>query len=90
MCGRNYVNLVIIVFFYIYICLINKFFLQKKNTKRFLFGLFIGLSDEIASAVIYFASDESAYTTGQILTISGGFGLATPIYGDLADKKIKR
>lgn len=43
LCGRNYVNLVIIVFFYIYICLINKFFLQKKNTKRFLFGLFIGL-----------------------------------------------
>ena len=62
----------------------KNFFLKHIPLKK------IGLSDEIASAVIYFASDESAYTTGQILTISGGFGLATPIYGDLADKKIKR
>lgn len=44
----------------------------------------IGLPEEIAAAVVYFASDESAYTTGQILSISGGFGLATPIYGDLS------
>lgn len=46
----------------------------------------IGLPEEIASAIIYFASDDSAYTTGQILTVSGGFGLATPVYGDLKDK----
>ena len=46
----------------------------------------IGLPEEIAEAVVYFASDTSAYTTGQILTISGGFGLATPVYGDLASK----
>jgi len=50
----------------------------------------MGLPEEIASATVYFASDESAYTTGQILAISGGFGLATPIYGDLINKKIKR
>ena len=50
----------------------------------------IGLPEEIASAVVYFASDESAYTTGQILAISGGFGLATPIYGDLSDKVNRR
>lgn len=50
----------------------------------------IGLPEEIASAVVYFASDESAYTTGQILSISGGFGLATPIYGDLSDKMKRR
>lgn len=62
----------------------KNFFLKHIPLKK------IGLPDEIASAAIYFASDESAYTTGQILTISGGFGLATPIYGDLADKKIKR
>ena len=46
----------------------------------------IGLPEEIAEAVCYFASDASAYTTGQILTVSGGFGLATPVYGDLASK----
>ena len=50
----------------------------------------MGLPKEIADAVVYFASDESAYTTGQILTVSGGFGLATPVYGDLVNKAIKR
>ncbi|MBQ3062767.1 MAG: SDR family oxidoreductase, partial [Clostridia bacterium] len=41
---------------------------------------------EIADAAVYFASDESAYTTGQILSVSGGFGLASPIYSDARDK----
>ena len=50
----------------------------------------MGLPDEIASAVVYFASDDSAYTTGQILTVSGGFGLATPVYGDLKDRLDRR
>lgn len=50
----------------------------------------IGLPEEIGAAVVYFASDESASTTGQILAVSGGFGLATPIYGDLAGKKDRR
>lgn len=46
----------------------------------------VGKPEEIATAAVYFASDESAYTTGQILTVSGGFGLGTPLYADLADK----
>ena len=50
----------------------------------------MGLPEEIAEAVCYFASDASAYTTGQILTVSGGFGLATPVYGDLIAKRSKR
>ena len=66
----------------------------EKNLSEEFRGLFlrhiplgrIGLPEEIAAAVVYFASDESAYTTGQILTVSGGFGLATPVYGDLANK----
>jgi NAD(P)-dependent dehydrogenase (short-subunit alcohol dehydrogenase family) len=50
----------------------------------------MGLPEEIAEAVCYFASDASAYTTGQILTVSGGFGLATPVYGGLANKSSRR
>ena len=50
----------------------------------------MGLPEEIAEAVCYFASDASAYTTGLILAVSGGFGLATPVYGDLANKDSKR
>ena len=50
----------------------------------------MGLPEEIAAAVVYFASDESAYTTGQILTVAGGFGLATPVYGDLKDMLDRR
>lgn len=50
----------------------------------------IGLTEEIAEAVCYFASDASAYTTGQILAVSGGFGLATPLYGDLARNAAQR
>jgi len=33
----------------------------------------IGLPDEIASAVSYFASDESSFTTGAVLQVDGGF-----------------
>ena len=50
----------------------------------------MGLPEEIAEAVCYFAGDASAYTTGQILTVAGGFGLATPLYGDLAIKDSRR
>ena len=50
----------------------------------------MGLPEEIAEAVCYFAGDAAAYTTGQILTLSGGFGLATPVYGDLANKSSRR
>ena len=50
----------------------------------------MGLPEEIAAAVVYLASDEAAYTTGQILTVSGGFGLATPVYGDLSGRSFRR
>lgn len=50
----------------------------------------MGLPEEIAAAVVYLASDEAAYTTGQLLTVSGGFGLATPVYGDLVNKTVRR
>ena len=50
----------------------------------------IGLPEEIAAAVVYFAGDESAYTTGQIFSVSGGFGMATPVYSDLTSKANRR
>ena len=50
----------------------------------------MGMPEEISEAVCYFASDASEYTTGQILAVSGGFGLATPIYGDIGTGKAKR
>ncbi len=43
----------------------------------------MGMPEEIANAVVYFAEDGSAYTTGQMLSVSGGFGQATPVYADL-------
>ena len=46
----------------------------------------MGMPEEIAAAVVYFASNEAAYTTGQIMAVSGGFGLATPVYSDFSDK----
>lgn len=59
-------------------------FLKHTPIKR------MGLPEEIAAAVVYLASDDAAYTTGQILTVAGGFGLATPVFGDLADKSSRR
>ena len=43
----------------------------------------MGLPEEMAAAVVYFASDESAFTTGQIMTVAGGFGVATGVFGVL-------
>lgn len=60
------------------------FFLKHTPIKR------MGAPEEIAAAVLYFASDDSAYTTGQIMAVSGGFGLPTPVFGDLIEAKERR
>ena len=62
----------------------KEFFLKHTPIKR------MGLPEEIAGTVLYFASDDSAYTTGQIVDVSGGFGLPTPVYGDMIAMKNKR
>ncbi len=43
---------------------------------------------EIADAVCYFA--EASFTTGQVIAVHGGFGLASPVYGDMLMMKNKR
>jgi NAD(P)-dependent dehydrogenase (short-subunit alcohol dehydrogenase family) len=60
------------------------FFLKHTPIKR------MGLPEEIAGTVAYFASDDAAYTTGQIVDVSGGFGMPTPIFGDMIEMKQKR
>lgn len=54
------------------------FFLKHTPIRR------MATPEEIAGAVAYFASDESSFATGQTLALTGGFGLATPIFGDMA------
>lgn len=60
------------------------FFMKHTPIKR------MGKPEEVAATVVYFASDDSAYTTGQIVEVSGGFGLPTPVYGDMIEMKQKR
>lgn len=38
---------------------------------------------DIANAVAFLASDEARYITGELLPVCGGFGMPTPIYGDV-------
>lgn len=46
-----------------------------------------GLSEDIANAVLYFASNMSSYVTGQLLEVAGGFGKSTPFISLLNNKK---
>lgn len=41
----------------------------------------IGKPEDIANAVLFLASDNSSYMTGELLEIAGGFGKPTPLYG---------
>ena len=62
----------------------REFFLKHTPIRR------MGTPEEIAGTVFYFASADAAYTTGQIVDVSGGFGLPTPVYGDMIAMKNKR
>ena len=46
----------------------------------------IGTPEDIANAVYFFASDKSAYITGSVLEVSGGYHLGTPQYSDFVGK----
>lgn len=42
----------------------------------------IGQPKDIASAVLFFASDDSSFITGEIMEVAGGYALGTPQYAD--------
>lgn len=46
----------------------------------------VGKPEDIANAVVFYASDESSFITGDLIEVAGGFGLPTPLYGDSITK----
>ena len=42
----------------------------------------IGKPEDQAKAIMFFATDDSEWVTGQILEVSGGYGLGAPSWGD--------
>ena len=57
--GRNYINLIIMTFIYIYTCLIAKFFLKKKITRKFLGCLLVGIF--IFNILLFFIFTRKVY-----------------------------
>jgi NAD(P)-dependent dehydrogenase (short-subunit alcohol dehydrogenase family) len=60
----------------------QEFFLKHTPIRR------MAEPQEIADAVLYFA--ESPFVTGQVLCVTGGFGMPTPVYGDMLNMVNKR
>lgn len=46
----------------------------------------VGRPEDIANAVLYYASDDSNYVTGMIHEVAGGFALGTPQYSEYAPR----
>lgn len=47
----------------------------------------MGEPDDIAKAVLFFASDDSAYITGHHLEVAGGYGMPTPQYAEFSQMR---
>ena len=48
----------------------------------------VGIPEDIANSVLFFASEMSSYITGQILEVSGGYNLGTPQYSEYIGSKV--
>ena len=48
----------------------------------------MGTPEDMANAVLFFASDDSSYVTGHIMEVSGGYHLGTPQYADFVGRKV--
>jgi NAD(P)-dependent dehydrogenase (short-subunit alcohol dehydrogenase family) len=60
----------------------QEFFLKHTPVRR------MAEPQEIADAVLYFA--DAGFSTGQVVAVHGGFGGASPVYGDMLLMKNKR
>lgn len=47
----------------------------------------MGEPDDIAKAVLFFASDDSSYITGHHLEVAGGYGMPTPQYAEYSQMR---
>lgn len=47
----------------------------------------MGKPEDIANAVLYYASDESSFVTGMIHEVAGGYAIGTPQYAESVDSK---
>lgn len=48
-----------------------------------------GYPDDLANAVVFLASENASFITGEILPVAGGFGLPTPMYALYQDMAAK-
>lgn len=46
----------------------------------------VGRSEDIANAVLYYASDDSSYVTGMLHEVAGGYALGTPQYSEYSTR----
>lgn len=47
----------------------------------------LGQAEDIAHLAAFLASDLASYITGELISVAGGFGMATPLYGFYANMK---
>ena len=50
----------------------------------------VATPDDIANLAVFLASDQSSFITGELIPVAGGFGLPTPIYGDVMEDASRR